>query len=204
MRRNTRGGMAERKTLRTIGRILANAERVRDISRAAYEIRAELIPLALESAITEAQFYRISSLLSPQARSPLWEKYFIQRHNCRKMSAKNDSGDFEKDGVRYEFKASGYNQDAAVHIVQIRLWQGCDYVVQSVSDNGAESFVLRHSEMRREVALCGAVSAHGTRKAVAQNKNVEMRMTLKKDGEHWARWRKKYAPIFRACFPLKG
>ena len=67
--------MAERKTLRTIGRILANAERVRDISRAAYEIRAELIPLALESAITEAQFYRVSSLLSPQARSPLWEKY---------------------------------------------------------------------------------------------------------------------------------
>ena len=196
--------MAEREILDAVKRILANVGRSREALRAAYRVKPKLIKLALNGDITEAEFYRVSSLLTPQARSPLWEKYFIGRHNCRKVAAKDDSGDFEKDGVRYEFKASGYNQDNAVHIVQIRLWQGCDYVVQSVSDAEVVSLVLRHAEMGREVGLCGASSAHGTRTAVADNKNVELRMTLKKDSDHWARWRETYAPAFRARFLAAG
>ena len=201
MRRNTPSDMAEQKTLDTVNYILANVEQSREVYNAVYRIKPQLVRLTLENTITEMQFYRISSLLTPQARSPLWERYFIQRHNCLKISAKCDSGDFEKNGIYYEFKVSGYNQDAAVHIVQIRLWQGCDYVVQSVSDVDVISFVLRHSEMEQEVALCGATSAHGTRTAVANNQNIELRMTLKKDGEHWARWRKKYTSTFQVCFP---
>ena len=193
--------MADANILGAIRHILAHVERSREVRRAAYQVKPRLIGLALENAITEEDFYRVSSLLTPQARSPLWEKYFIRRHNCRKVAAKSDSGDFEKDGVHYEYKASGYNQDDAVHLVQIRLWQGCDYVVQSVSDAGAASLVLTHAEMEREVEWCGGTSAHGTRTAVANNQNVELRMTLRKDGEHWTRWLKKYAPAFRARFP---
>ena len=192
--------MADEKILNTVRRVLANVERSRETIAAAYRVKGELIGLALENAIAEADFYRASSLLTPQARSPLWERYFIRRHQCRKVAAKSDSGDFEKDGVYYEYKASGYNQDDAVHIVQIRLWQGCDYVVQSVSDAGATSFLLTHSEMGREVALCKGTSAHGTRTAIADNKNVEKRVTLHKDSEHWARWAEKYVPAFRARF----
>ena len=204
MRRNTRGGMAEREILDTVKYILANVERSRDVYNAVYRVKPKLIELTLNGDVAEAEFYRVSSLLTPQARSPLWEKYFILRHNCRKVAAKDDSGDFEKDGVRYEFKASGYNQDNAIHIVQIRLWQGCDYVVQSVSDAEVVTFVLRHAEMEREVELCGASSAHGTRTAVANNENVELRMTLHKNSEHWARWREKYAPAFRVRFSAGG
>ena len=87
----------------------------------------------------------------------------------------------------YEYKSSGYNQDNSVHMLQIRPWQNCDYIVQSISDNGAITYVLTHSEMK----LLKASRAHGT-KVLRNNENIEFRMTLKIDSDDWQRWINNY------------
>ena len=79
-----------------------------------------------------------------------------------------------------------------LHIVQIRLWHDCRYIIQSISKEGAITFVLTHEEMEQETLLLQAQSAHGTRNITAENKFNELRMTVKKDTEHWDRWVKHY------------
>ena len=54
------------------------------------------------------------------------------------------------------------------------------------------STVLTHAEMMLETERIKASSAHGTQKALAKNKNKELRMSLKRDSEHWDRWIKNY------------
>ena len=51
----------------------------------------------------------------------MWQNYFIKKHDCEKVSKDEDKGDFKKNGIHYEYKGSGYNQDNAVNMVQIRL-----------------------------------------------------------------------------------
>ena len=120
---------------KTISYILDNIDESRKVKNCAFSIRKKLIDLTLEQVISEQEFYRISSVLSPQSRSPMWEKYFIKKHDCEKVSKNEDRGDFKKNDIYYEFKCSGYNQDNAVHIVQIRPWQDCDYIIQSISND---------------------------------------------------------------------
>ena len=123
---------------------------MKDLRNAAYEIRQYLIDLALSGSITESDFYQITSLLSPQSRSPLWEKYFISKYDCAKVNKNEKRGDVHKSGRFYEFKASGFNQDDGLHIVQIRLWHDCDYIIQSISSAGAISlcYLMQRWKMR--------------------------------------------------------
>ena len=123
-------------------------------------------------------FYNITSALSPQSRSPLWEKYFIQKYDCRSVNHNEDRGDLEKDGRYYEYKASGFNRDNALHIVQIKFWQNCDYIVQSISSYGIITFILTHDQMIQEAIRCKTTSAHGTRSVTTLNKRNELRMIL--------------------------
>ena len=164
--------------------------------RKAYSIRNNLIDLALSGDITENEFYKISSLLAPQSRSPLWENYFRTKQGCKKVHKNKNRGDFEKDGKFYEYKASGYSADNAVNIVQIRLWQNCDYVVQYISDDGVNTFVLTHSEMAAETEKLNASSAHGTKEVTEDSRYVELRMTLKPGTEDWQRWLTLYEKTF--------
>lgn len=176
-----------------IKRILTRINEAREVADLAAQIQPRLIRLTLENELSERDFYRISSVLSPQSRSPLWEKYFIQKHQCNRVKVSDDAGDFEKNGVFYEYKASGYNRDNAMHIVQIRLWQKCNYVVQSISDDAVYTFILKHKEMKRETKLCKAAVAHGTKTSNADNKNIELRITVAKKSPDWARWLKQYS-----------
>ncbi|MDE0638409.1 MAG: hypothetical protein OXI43_21415 [Candidatus Poribacteria bacterium] len=121
----------------------------------------------------------------------MWEKYFIEKHDCERVNKNEKRGDLQKNGRYYEYKSSGYNQDNSVHIVQIRPWQDCDYIVQSISDDGAITFVLMHAEMMLEMQKLKAARAHGTQ-ALVNNENIEYRMTLKRDSEHWNRWINNY------------
>ena len=150
-----------------------------------------MIDLTIRRVISEQDFYKISSVLSSQSRSPMWENYFIKKHDCEKVKISENRGDFKKNDIYYEFKCSGYNQDNAVHIVQIRPWQKCDYIVQSISDDGATTFVLTHAEMMLEMDNLKAARAHGTQ-ALVNNENIEYRMTLKKDSADWDRWINNY------------
>lgn len=172
--------------------VLENIEFGRRIVDYVYQIRDHLINLTLENKIGERDFYRISSFLSPQSRSPMWQNYFIRKYDCTKIPAQEDKGDFVKNDKYYEYKASGYNRDNAIHIVQIRLWQPCDYIIQYISDEGAVTFLLTHENMKEETKKLKASSAHGT-KAVSQvNIHNELRMTIKLPSSDWDRWMNEY------------
>ena len=176
---------------KTIRYILDNIDHSRRVLDSVVSIRKKLIDLTFEQVISEQDFYKISSVLSSQSRSPMWENYFIKKHDCEKVKISENRGDFKKNDIYYEFKCSGYNQDNAVHIVQIRPWQKCDYIVQSISDDGATTFVLTHAEMMLEMDNLKASRAHGTQ-ALVNNENIEYRMTLHKDSADWDRWINNY------------
>jgi hypothetical protein len=76
-------------------------------------------------------------------------------------------------------------------MVQIRPWQDCNYIIQSISDDGATTFVLTHVEMMLEMKKLKASRAHGTQ-ALVNNENIEYRMTLKRNSAHWNRWINNY------------
>ena len=56
----------------------------------------------------------------------------------------------------------------------------------------ATTFVLTHAEMMLETEKLKATSAHGTKKALVNNENKELRMTLKRDSADWKRWINNY------------
>ncbi len=172
--------------------ILSNLDRSRIVVEHVYKIKNSLIEFTLSGGINERDFYKITSLLTPQSRSPLWQNYFIQKYQCKKIPSKFDKGDFEKNGKFYEFKASGFNQDNGLHIVQLRLWQDCDYIIQSISDQGAVTFLLTHEQMEHETELLNAANAHGTQSAVENNENIELRMTIEIGSATWSRWMNLY------------
>ena len=185
--------MNEIEVKQTIRYILDNIDESRRVLNSVVSIRKNLIDLTLEEqVISEQNFYKMSSVLSTQSRSPLWENYFIKKHNCERVSKNEDRGDFKKNGRYYEYKSSGYNQNNSVNMLQIRPWQDCDYIIQSISDDGATTFVLTHAEMMLEMQRLKASPAHGTRKALEDNKTIEYMMNLQRDSVDWDRWIKNY------------
>ena len=175
----------------TISFILDNIDESRKVKDRTESIKDKLIGLTLGKVITEQEFYRISSVLLSQSRSPLWENYFIKKHDCERVNKSEDRGDFKKNGRYYEYKSSGYNQNNSVNMIQIRLWQDCDYIIQWISDDGATTFVLTHAEMMLEMEKLKASRAHGTR-ALVNNENIEYRMTVKRNSADWDRWINDY------------
>ena len=185
---------------KTVRHILDNIDKSRKLRESAESIKDKLINLTLREEISEQDFYKISSVLSTQSRSPLWENYFIKKYDCERVSKDEDRGDFKKNDRYYEYKSSGYNQANSVHMLQIRPWQDCDYIIQSISDDRATTFVLTHAEMMLEMKNLKAARAHGT-KALVNNENIEYRMTLKRDSADWNRWIANYykaGDIFQA------
>ena len=176
----------------TLSFILDNIDESRKVKMSVESIKDELIDLTLRQEISEQDFYKISSVLLSQSRSPMWEKYFIKKHGCERVNKNEDRGDFKRNGMYYEYKSSGYNQNNSVNMIQIRLWQDCDYIIQSISDDGAITFVLTRTEMELEIKKLKAASAHGTKKALEFNKNKELRMSLKRNSAHWDRWINNY------------
>ena len=57
--------------------ILKNIEKVKKVKKITFSLRKKLIDLTLENKITEKNFYKITSLLSPQSRSILWQKKYL-------------------------------------------------------------------------------------------------------------------------------
>ncbi len=62
----------------------------------------------------------------------------------------------------------------------------------TVSDDGATTFVLTHAEMMLEMDKLKASPAHGTRKALEDNKTIEYMMTVKRGSADWDRWISNY------------
>ena len=184
--------MNEKELGETLTFILDNIDESRKVKMSVESIKDKLIDLTLGKVITEQEFYRISSVLLSQSRSPLWESYFMKKHGCERVDKNEDRGDLKKNGRYYEYKSSGYNQNNSVNMIQIRLWQDCDYIIQWISDDEAITFVLTRTEMELEIKKLKAASAHGTKKSLEFNKNKELRMTLKRDSADWDRWISNY------------
>ena len=72
--------------------------------------------------------------------------------------------------------------------------------MQSIASDEVLTFVLSRSEMKEEVRKCGASSAHGTKEANKDNKNKELRFSVKRDTEHWKRWNERYLRKDSALF----
>ena len=172
--------------------ILDNVDKSRRLKGSVESIKDELIDLTLRQEISEPDFYKISSVLTPQSRSPLWQNYFIKKHDCEKVSKDENRGDFKKNGTYYEYKCSGDNQNNSVNILQIRPWQDCDYIIQSISDDRATTFVLTHPEMMLEMERLKAAPAHGTREALENNKTIEYGIKIKRGSADWDRWINNY------------
>ena len=176
----------------TLSFILDNIDESRKVKMSVESIKDELIDLTLQKVITEREFYKISSVLLSQSRSPMWEKYFIKKHGCERVNKNEDRGDFKKNGMYYEYKSSGYNLANSVHLLQIRPWQDCDYIIQSISDDGATTFVLTHAEMMLEMERLKASPAHGNKEVVSDNKKIEYMMTVERGSADWDRWINNY------------
>lgn len=192
-RLNMSNAMNQKELNKTISFVLENIDNSRIVLNSVASIRHQLIDLTLEKQkISEQDFYKISSVLSTQSRSPLWENYFIKKHHCERVRKEEDRGDFKKNGKYYEYKSSGYNLGNSVNMLQIRPWQDCDYIIQSVSDDGATTFVLTHAEMMLEMKKLKASPAHGTRKALEDNTTIECMMSVERDSADWDRWISNY------------
>ena len=177
---------------KTIRDILDNIDKSRRLKDSVESIKDALIDLTFEQEISEQDFYKISSVLTPQSRSPLWQNYFIKKHGCEKVSKGENRGDFKKNGIYYEYKCSGDNQNNSVNILQIRPWQKCDYIIQSISNDRATTFVLTHAEMMLEMDKFKASPAHGTPEALEDNKTIEYMIRVKRDSADWDRWINSY------------
>ena len=153
--------------------------------------KKSILNLALNKDINESDFYKITSLLSTQARSSLWENYFRIKNKFERVKKNENKGDLKKDEKYYEYKIS-FNDQINFRLIQIRIWQECDYIFQFLTLEKVYTFYLNKNDMKKELELCKATVAHGTKKSNLNNENIELTLTITKESKEWNRWVKKY------------
>ena len=164
-----------------------------EILKDIYLYKEQIMNFALKEEITEKDFYFITSILSSQSRSPFWQNYFIKKINAKKIKASENKGDFKWNNNFYEFKISGFNKDSALHVVQIRIWQNCNYVIVYLDPQGNSFiFILSHDQMKQELKVLKATPAHGTKEANRNNEKIEYRFTLRYESPDFTRWLLEY------------
>lgn len=173
--------------------IIAIADYIKEANEFIHKNRDTIFDQAIQKKITLIDFYKATSLLSSQSRSPFWEKFFIQVLGAKKVPSTDGCGDLLWNKKYFEYKISGVNTGNLLHAVQIRIWQKVDYIIHYISkDFKSYVFVLSHAQMLSELKLLKASSAHGTKEANAKNENVEFRFTINPDSNDFIRWVKNY------------
>lgn len=71
-----------------INEILKNFEIISGKIQWIQEHKNQILHLVLEQKISELTFYKLTSLLSAQSRSPLWEKYFRIKNDFEPVAKK--------------------------------------------------------------------------------------------------------------------
>ena len=179
------------KTINIVKNTLKNYNAIKSALGNLHSVRKGLAELCLSGSISEKEFYKVCSLLSPHSRSTQNKKFFLKKNRGTHVKANEEKGNLKIDGKHYIYKSS-CNDDGKVHIVQTRSWQNCDYIIQHIEiDKCVTTFVLTHAEMESESTLLGG-SAHGSKKANKKNKNVEKRMTFTMNDPTWKRWIRNY------------
>lgn len=79
-----------------INNILDNFKIISDKIEWIKNNKDSILKLVLETKISELKFYKITSLLSAQSRSPLWEKYFKIKKGYDTFAKDENRGDLKK------------------------------------------------------------------------------------------------------------
>ena len=168
-------------------------EAIKEAKEYVYENKENISADYAKGNLPSPEYFKITSLLTSQSRSPLWEKAFIMKSGAEKVDAKDNKGDFLLNGIYYEYKISGPNKGDLLHMVQVRLWQNVSYIIQYVDPNfELVTFELTHEQMEDELKRMNATAAHGTAEANKNNENVEFRTTIAPDSEDMKRWMANY------------
>lgn len=147
-------------------------------------------------------FFRLIPALTPQAKSPLTEKFLGRKLGWKKISAKKDKGDFKTQEEKIvELKVSYTNLAEQLNIKQIRLYQkDVDYYVCIYIDDfgnlkqDSRVFVLTKEQMEQEVEQFGSFT-HGTIEANKNNQNHEYSLVIpikKEDDKKTKYWLENY------------
>lgn len=148
------------------------------------------------------EFIKCMVFLNPQSYGSRIEKRIILDLNGKSVAASEDKGDMVSNSNQYtEIKASlltGSNN--FLNLVQIRPWQDLNYYfliafdLLNLDNFKIHAFLLKKEDMLKEIELLNFNSAHGTKKAIKDNKNIEYRYSLKIDesNEIFIRWKKMY------------
>lgn len=178
-----------KKIIDDIDKVLKSVDEVRrKIKNKKFDKECNTYPWSL--------FIRTMRILTAQSSGARIQNYFIYFYNWEKVKQTLDRGDARLGKEYFEIKItliSGSN--TGVNFVQIRPHQVIDYYELFVVDgeNKISRYKLTKVEMQDELNLIGA-SAHGTKKAVIDNKNKEyaIRFSWSDNNETKKRWDKKY------------
>jgi hypothetical protein len=132
------------------------------------------------NSLKDAIIYCIIHKLSSQKFGVYLEKYIGMKYNYQKNSSSNCIGDYNKNGMNYEFKVSlgGMNQDK-FNFVQIRPFHNCNYymfISFYLNDSNVELegdlfiFKIPKSDINQLLFKFGSY-AHGSKK---QNGNITL------------------------------
>lgn len=146
------------------------------------------------------------TFINPQAYGSRIEKRVCKQFGFTKVKPVDNKGDYEDSfGDSYEIKASIIETSANqnLNLVQIRPCQDVSYLciafcISHYQDNSlsvkTHSFKLAKFQLLDEISLMGASSAHGTKNANKDNKNIELRLSLpiNEFNPHYIRWKERY------------
>ena len=144
-------------------------------------------------------FMKKMRILTPQSSGARMQNYIFRVLGWERLPASANQGDVRNSlGQCFEVKVTLISSsNTSANIVQIRLWQEVSgyhvFVVDATRNYRVTHFTLSKYDMRQEVKLCGS-SAHGTKEANLDNRNVEWAIRV-----HWSpfdpiyqRWMLKY------------
>lgn len=172
--------------------------------------REKLIAEAMENGeVTEATsieditepklFFNFLQDVSAQQKAPRIERFIANKMGWAIVPSSEDRGDFlTPDGKYVESKISTNNQAEQANLKQLRMWQKVDYYLCGYIDQynleNSIIYYLTKEQMQEQVDKYGSVM-HGTGKAVENNKNIEMAITIKvysERSEKTSEWNQKF------------
>jgi len=149
-------------------------------------------------------FILVMQMLTPQSYGSRLEKRLIKQLGFNRIKSDKNMGDCEDSfGDQWEIKSSIINiSNDCLNMVQIRPWQDIKGYIVVVFDTRIDPidiqvYRLDKNQMDKECDLCSANSAHGTKNANKNNKNVELRFSIKIDKsdiafQRWQQYRSNF------------
>ena len=138
---------------------------------------------------------------SPQSYGPKIEKKIIKQFQFEKIKKKLGQGDLEVTqkteftpfnnfsiGKKMELKVSFLTSgDSSYNLIQLRPYEVFDFylflLIDCENDFELQWFLLNKSDVSEKNFKINAI--HGNKESVAQNVNVEYKLNVKKNSEHY-------------------